>query len=239
MSPVVQPLVVVDLMSHVQRFGPAVVAAHHRYTDPERPLVVVGVESGDATGRRPDWQAAFRDAAGIEVTGSTCMLGEDAPWASGLSDALEDAAREGTPVLGVCFGHQMLGVHFGASLRSWDASRVGIKETRYSAAGPLAAETLPILYTHRDRIEDAPAELQVAGVGGFGGIAAFAHRSLPVWGVQAHPEADAPLTRLTERIDVSAYSDAELDTPAAKGILRRFGRIAARHATAKTAHVQS
>lgn len=234
-----RPLVVVDLVSHVKPFGASVVAAHHKYTDPDRPLVVVGADAGAAA-----WRQAFAGAAGIQISGSTCMVGEDSPWAPGLADEVVRAAQQGVPVLGVCFGHQMLGVHFGAELHSWDKANVGICPTTFVAgdrAGPfrdVAGEAIPVLYTHRDRLESLPPELVEVGHGGYGGVAAFAHRQLPIWGIQAHPEADSVLTREAEKQDVGQYSDAELDTPASKRILAGFGRLM-RDQTPKTPAPQS
>lgn len=213
------PLVVVDLMSHRRAYGPMVVASHHRHTAPDRPLVVVGPED--------DFATAFEGAAGIQVTGSVCMLQEDAPWAPGLAEACEDAARDGVPVLGVCFGHQMLGAHFGATLASWEAPRVGVAPVAFDegADGPFAPGEVALLHTHRDHLIALGPDLEAVATGGLGGIQAFRHRRLPIWGIQGHPEADAKITRIAEKQDVDAWSDAELDTPAAKGILGRFGAL--------------
>ncbi len=216
-----RPLVVVDLMAHTgHAYAPEVVAAHHRFTDAECPLVVVG----------PDAEAeTLASAAGIQVTGSTTMLA-DAPWAPTLSADLEAAARAGVPVLGVCFGHQMLGVHFGSTLESWAAPRVGLAEVTFTANadGPFVPnEQVMLLHTHRDHLTSLGPDLEGVATGGLGGIQAWRHRSLPMWGIQAHPEADAALTRAAEGDDVAPWSDDQLETPQAKRILQRFATLMA------------
>ena len=45
---------------------------------------------------------------GIIVTGSPLSVTEQAPWMLQLGDDLLRVAARGTPVLGVCFGHQLL-----------------------------------------------------------------------------------------------------------------------------------
>ena len=210
------PLVVVDLLRHVRDYADAVVNSHHKHTAANRPLRVASLGS--------DWDKEFSGAAGIQVTGSPDML-EDVAWAAKLCDALEQAATDGIPVLGVCFGHQMLGVHFGATMASWNQPKVGVNAVSFADDGPFQKDTIPILLTHRDYLTDLGTTLEACGSGGYGGVQAWRHPRLPIWGVQGHPEADAALTRTAEGKDVEHFSDEELATPAAKGILRRFGQL--------------
>jgi len=202
-------------MAHLRTAPDGIAAAHHRHTAPQRPLRVVGK---DAT------LADLRGAAGIQVTGSHDMVA-DVDYVAPLARVLEATAADGVPVLGVCFGHQFLGVHFGATLASWDRASVGVADITYQATGPLADETVPVVLTHRDRLTDLGDVLRPCGTGGFGGVQAWRHPDLPMWGVQGHPEADAALTRRMEGDGVAAYTDAELETPGAKGILWRFGAL--------------
>ncbi len=226
-SLVVDPLVVLDLYSPGDsRVGPRFVHSHHAHTCPERPLRVTGPEDD------LDW--AFRDAGGIQVTGSPLMLNTlDTPWQERVGHALETAARRGVPVLGVCFGHQLLGQHFGATLRSWEGNRWGVAEVHFQAVGPFASDAVPMVFTHRDHLVDA-GDMEVVAQGGLGGIQALAHPELPIWSVQGHPEADAALCleaegdRWTKR-----YAQATVDTAESKQMLRNFGQIMKKAAVAR------
>jgi GMP synthase (glutamine-hydrolysing) len=49
----------------------------------------------------------------VIVTGSSSSVTERAPWMLRLEGWLRDAVTKETPVLGVCFGHQLLGSALG------------------------------------------------------------------------------------------------------------------------------
>jgi GMP synthase-like glutamine amidotransferase len=217
----VKPLAVVDLMEPGRaRATRATVEAIHRHVAPGRGLAVLGP---DADLRR------LKGAAGVVVTGSPLMLGTpETAWAPGLSRRLEAAARGGTPVLGICFGHQMLGRHFGAPLASWEGVREGLASVDFApgAGGPFrglgAAE---LVFTHRDHLAAPGPVLRAAGTGGLGGVAAWEHPDLPMWGVQGHPEAGARWCRLDGGACWSHLPPDRLETPAGKRLLANFGAL--------------
>lgn len=212
-----RPLVVVDLESVVEpAAGARTVERIHAHVAPERPLVVLGPHDTDA----------LADAAGIVVTGSAAML-DEVDWATPLAASLVDAAGTGVPVLGVCFGHQMLAAHLGGTVSSFDAVRKGLPDITFRPGGrpgPFAAETVPLLHTHRDHVSTAPPDMEVVATGGHGGIPALAHRRLPLWTLQGHPEWDATVCRHDSGF-WGRFRDGALDTPEAKGILHRFGTL--------------
>jgi len=216
----VRPLVVVDLESVVDpAAGALTVGRIHAHAAPDRPLVVLGPRDTD--------RLRGADAAGIVVTGSAAML-DEVDWAMPLAAALVDAAGAGVPVLGVCFGHQMLAAHLGGTVSSFDEVRRGLPDIAFrpgaGRAGPFVAETLPLLHTHRDHVSAPPPGMEVVATGGYGGVPALAHRSLPLWTLQGHPEWDADVCRHDSE-HWGRFRDEALDTPEAKGILHRFGAL--------------
>ena len=100
-----------------------------------------------------------------------------------------------TPVLGVCLGHQAICQAFGATvtyakeLMHGKASRVQVKNNSPLFAG--LPETLKVARYHSLAAdpETIPPELTVTAVTEDGVVMAVQHRTLPIYGVQFHPES--------------------------------------------------
>ncbi len=56
----------------------------------------------------------LREFAGLLITGSPASLTQPEPWMENAIEMIRHAAEIGTPTLGVCFGHQLIGAAFGA-----------------------------------------------------------------------------------------------------------------------------
>lgn len=207
-------LAIVDLESaHSPRIGDLTVKSIHRHVAPHAPLEIV-VPGGPVD--------ALEKAGRIVVTGSALML-EDVPWADAVAGPVAQAAARGTPVLAICFGHQMMARHLGGSIASFNEIRKGVEPVHFEASGPFPAGPVPLIHTHRDHVID-PGELTACATGGFGGIAAARHPEWPMWTIQGHPEWDAHIARADDPFwkDVP---DEELATPLGKQILERFGAL--------------
>jgi anthranilate synthase component 2 len=109
-------------------------------------------------------------------------------------ETIQAAERERIPLLGVCLGHQAIGAFHGARVDPAPEPRHG-KSSRVSHDGtglfagmsrPFEAGRYHSLVVHEDTL---PAELAVIARSEDGLIMALAHRTLPVFGVQFHPES--------------------------------------------------
>jgi para-aminobenzoate synthetase component II len=103
------------------------------------------------------------------------------------------AERE-RPMLGVCLGHQALGVAFGAVVhRAPELLHGKTSQVVHAGAGVLRGLPSPFTATRYHSLavlpESLPAELDVTGRTESGVIMAMRHRDLPLEGVQFHPES--------------------------------------------------
>ncbi|HLI55696.1 MAG TPA: aminodeoxychorismate/anthranilate synthase component II, partial [Actinomycetota bacterium] len=98
------------------------------------------------------------------------------------------------PVLGVCLGHQAIGVAYGGSVvRAGKVMHGKTSEIHHDAEGIFAGLPNPLTATryHSLVVDRAslPPELQVSAETADGVVMGVRHRRLPVEGVQFHPES--------------------------------------------------
>ena len=125
--------------------------------------------------------------------------GPGTPRAAGSSmDVIAGCAQEGVPMLGVCLGHQALGEVFGATVTHAPELMHGKTSlVAHEGQGVLAGLHTPFTATryHSLAVVDGtvPDDLLVTARtrsdAGPGVIMALQHRSLPLHGVQFHPES--------------------------------------------------
>jgi anthranilate synthase component 2 len=119
------------------------------------------------------------------------------PNEAGICLAMVAAAADtGTPLMGVCLGHQAIGQAFGGNVvRAKDIVHGKMGEIRHSGTGlfsdipsPFQATRYHSLVVARDNL---PGDLEITAELADGTIMGLAHRSLPIHGVQFHPESIA------------------------------------------------
>jgi para-aminobenzoate synthetase component 2 len=121
--------------------------------------------------------------------------GPGTPERAGASIPLVRAcAAAGTPLLGVCLGHQAIGVAFGATVDRAPELLHGKTSTVYHMnIGVLQGLPDPFTATRYHSLtilpETMPAELEVSARTRRGVIMGVRHRELPIHGVQFHPES--------------------------------------------------
>jgi len=180
---------------------------------------------------------------GIVITGSAAMVTEQADWMRHAEEWLVEAVERGLPVLGVCFGHQLLAHALGGGVGPVRGGReIGTVEVKLErAAGEdLLLHGLPTRFaaqtTHEEAVLELPQSLVRLARTEKDDNAAFNVPGKRVWGVQFHPEFDADIMRgyLEGRRDALAREGLKPDrllaevheAPVARRILHRFAALA-------------
>jgi anthranilate synthase component II len=116
------------------------------------------------------------------------------PNEAGVSlDLVAACAEAGTPLLGVCLGHQTIGQHFGGKVVRGGLMHGKTSPVTHDGSGLFEGLPSPFTATryHSLIVEDIPADLIVNATSDDGHVMAFRHATLPIHGVQFHPESIA------------------------------------------------
>ena len=144
--------------------------------------------------RRND-EVAVADLDGLGVAGILISPGPGRPEAAGVSVPLVcAAAARNVPLLGVCLGHQAIAVAFGGKvIRAPELLHGRTSAVVHEGRGVLAGLPSPFTATRYHSLaadeESLPDELKVTGRTPSGIVMSVRHRSLPIEGVQFHPES--------------------------------------------------
>jgi para-aminobenzoate synthetase component 2 len=134
-------------------------------------------------------------AVAAEFDGVLLSPGPGTPERAGASIPLvHSCASTRTPLLGVCLGHQAIGVAFGATVdRAPELLHGKTSRVLHTDAGVLHGLPNPFTASRYHSLtilpETLPAELEVTAQTGGGVIMAVRHVDLPIHGVQFHPES--------------------------------------------------
>ena len=187
------------------------------------------------------------------VLGGDMGAGDDetVPWLEPVRAHVRYAADAGTPVLGICLGHQLVATALGGSVvRNPAGQALGLQPVGWTAAAhddPLASSVVgaeQVVHWNNDVVASVPAGTGVLATAADGSVQ-VARFAPSVWGVQAHPEVDVALCRrwaeadredhLARGVDQQAFllpiEDAMVDLERSwRPLAERFARLAARSA---------
>ena len=150
---------------------------------------------------RDELEALARDAATDDgppddrLAGIVISPGPGEPGSAGISvAAVEVAAAWRIPLLGVCLGHQCLGAAFGAAIvRAPTLVHGEASEIIHDGRGLLEGlpSPFPAARYHSLTVDERtlPEAIEVTGRTADGVVMAMRHRTLPLEGVQFHPES--------------------------------------------------
>lgn len=130
-----------------------------------------------------------------DVDGVLVSPGPGTPERAGASiEVIRRAAQLRLPTLGVCLGHQAIGVAWGGIVeRAPELLHGKTSLVHHDGTGVLTRLPDPFVATRYHslsiRPDSMPAELEVTGRTDGGVIMALRHRELPIHGVQFHPES--------------------------------------------------
>jgi GMP synthase (glutamine-hydrolysing) len=138
----------------------------------------------------PSVASAEWDYDGIVVSGSQTAVYEDHDWIHDATEWLRSVHATGTPILGICWGHQFIAQALGGRVVDMDHYELGYRQVSRVGGDPLF-EGLPEEFvsfeTHSDRIAELPRGARLLARNDYG-IQAF--RVNRTYGVQFHPEYD-------------------------------------------------
>jgi GMP synthase (glutamine-hydrolysing) len=130
------------------------------------------------------------DFDGVVVTGSRASVYWDEEWIPPLVDYVADAADRDVPILGVCYGHQVVAEALGGRVEDMGEYEIGYREVSQTVESELfegIAETFTVFTTHSDAVTELPAGAELLAENDYG---VHAFRKGHAWGVQFHPEYD-------------------------------------------------
>ena len=179
---------------------------------------------------------------GVVLPGSTAMVTDKLAWSERVAVWLPDVVNAGVPVLGICYGHQLLSYAMGGRVgRNPNGRQLGattIEMYPEAKSDPLfvdSPERFPVLVSHSQSVLELPPGAVVLGRS-----ANDPHYAIRIgscaWGLQFHPEFTVPeLYRIihdradaivAEGLDPERLRRSVVTTPESNMLIRGFGRIA-------------
>jgi GMP synthase-like glutamine amidotransferase len=156
-----------------------------RAEDPSAEIDIVSIPNGDAL---PD----PRDLDAVLITGAAAGVYDGLDWIAPLEDFVRKAHANNTPMVGVCFGHQLIAQALGGTVRKsekgWGIGRHIYRVTPDN--GVVDGDEVAIACSHQDQVIEAPGDARTILSSDFTPHAGLLYANGTTLSVQPHPEFD-------------------------------------------------
>lgn len=181
-----------------------------------------------------------KNIRGAIITGSSAMVTDSEPWSTYTEEWLRRAHGDGLPLLGICYGHQLLAQALGGTVGYHPGGlELGTVKIQLTEAGKQDSllRVMPEEFlghvTHYQTVLRLPPDAQCLAFNAFEPHHAFLVGT-STWGTQFHPEFTAPV--MADYIELRAQSRSSsspegitapaVSHPFGSTLLKRFLQIA-------------
>ena len=155
----------------------------------------VPVETVDFAVHRGELPASVSDCDGWLLGGGRRSVYEDEAWIRDAEAFVRDAAAIERPIVGICFGHQLVASALGGTVEPADVGW-GLGALEYDVvAAPtdwFGGDRVTLIASHQDQVTEMPAGASVWAAADYCPIAGMTVGER-VWSMQGHPEFTAPI----------------------------------------------
>lgn len=135
----------------------------------------------------------------VLLTGSEASILERKEWVDAEVEVVHKAIEEGIPILGSCYGHQLLAFALSgpSSVRRSTNPEVGWISIQIKACNELLGENRQAysFSVHFDEVVNDNENFHILAYSEHCQVQAFQWKNMPVWGIQIHPEIDVSHAR--------------------------------------------
>jgi len=177
----------------------------------------------------------------IIITGAGAMVTDNEPWITESSEWLARAAESQIPILGICFGHQLLAHALGGTVgnnpNGVEVGSVPIQLTKEASKDSLfKGLTNPFIanVSHMQSVLKLPEGARLLAFSDRERVHAFSYGK-QVWGIQFHPEFNAEIIQHFIHYyepqlknggrNMNSLLNHIADTPESSALLQRFAQI--------------
>jgi GMP synthase (glutamine-hydrolysing) len=202
---------------------------------------VIDVQNGSAL---PDYEGI----SGVVITGSHDRVTDHQDWSERTAEWLPGAVERQIPILGICYGHQLLAYALGGQVmdnpHGLEFGTVELHLRENARDDPLFAgfsTPMRVHVSHFQSVVELPEGAKLLASSGMDPHQAFVVGE-SAWGVQFHPEFDAEIVveyihslrdeLLAGNQDPDHLVATCVETPRSRGILRRFAQVVNRASSA-------
>lgn len=183
------------------------------------------------------------DYAGVFISGSPCGAYEDIDWIHQEHEIICNLARKGVPMLGVCFGSQIIASALCGRDQVFRRNRCEVGFKWIQLCRPHGQDELLdgledrvyMFVYHNDEVKADHHDMTILGYNEECPNHIWRFRNLPFWGVQGHPELTKEQALLSfqrnrqsflqDGADIDALCREAHETPEAKKIIKNFMNI--------------
>jgi GMP synthase (glutamine-hydrolysing) len=143
----------------------------------------------------------IKDIKGIILSGGPLCLSEELTISLINKNIAVVLRLKNIPILGICFGFQLLVASYGGHIVSMDRESKGVKKVQILSRGSpifknIHKEYIDVFQSHKDTVNDVPPDFDIIVIDENNIIQGIENKRLNIWGFQFHPEGLESTTQL-------------------------------------------